>query len=342
MPDEVSDPWTDLSGRVVMVARYASNDGIGRYATQLAAAYGRGRTFVRVGILEGPGDYGRPLHRGPRALWLLRDARRHDDVVVHYHPHYYVRGGRASRIAAQVSWALLSGMRRVTRVAHETDPSARSRLEEAAARWAWRTAARVIFHSEWERQRHLSRFGSGRGQELVVVEHGDFFMSGATGLSQVAARRALGLQADRTIVLIIGYLSPSHPDKGYDRAIEAVSAAAQPGLELHIVGSPIREDAEVEALLAELRRATADPHVWLHEAFVDDDTFDVWVRAADAVLTPYRTASSSGVLARARLLGARIITSDVGGLAEQAGPEDIVFSDDAGLLEAIRSLPRKG
>lgn len=336
----VRDLWSTLSPRVVMVARYAEGDGIGRYATQLAAADEEGRTFVRIGIPEGSGDYSRPLHRGPRALWLLRDAQRCDDIVVHYHPHYYIRGRRASRIACRLSWGLLGLMRRLVIVAHEADPASRSRLEEAATRWAWRRTGRVVFHSEWERNRHSARFGSNRRQDLIVVPHGDFYRSEAVELSRTEARQSLGLPAERTILLMIGFISPALPDKGYDRAIKAVRAANEPSVELHIVGSPIREGPEVEALLARLREAAAGPQVSLREQFLDDDTFDLWIRAADAVLTPYRTASSSGVLARAHLLGTRVVTSDVGGLAEQAKADDIVIADDAELVEAVRRLAR--
>jgi glycosyltransferase involved in cell wall biosynthesis len=332
----VTDPWSGLSPRVVMVARYADRDGIGRYAGQLAAAHADGREFVRVGILDGPGDYHRSFHRLPGALWLLRDARRGDDIVVHWHPHYYLRGGALARTAAYVSWGLLATLRRVTLVAHEPDAQS-SGLEEAAVRWSRRRAARVVFHSGWERDRHIARHGTRGGQELVVVEHGDFFASDVVA-DRAAARMELGLALDRTILLMIGFLSATDPDKGYDRAVAALRAADVARTELHIVGSPIREGADVDALLGRLRDAAQDPRIVLHEQYVGDDEFDLWIRAADAVLTPYRTASSSGVVARARLLGTRVITSDAGGLAAQAGPDDIVVADDTALVEAIRQV----
>lgn len=319
-----------------MVAGYSAGDGIGRYAEQLAAAHAEKRSFLRVGIPEGPGDYHRDLHRGPRALWLLRDARRSDDVLVHWHPHYYLRGSAASRAVSHASWGLLAALRRVTVVAHEPDEQPASRLEEVAGRCAWRRVGRIVFHSEWERDRHVARYGRGRRQELVVVDHGDFFTT-SVAAGREEARASLGLDADRPILLMIGFLSAINPDKGYDRAIAAVRAVADPRLELHIVGSPIRAGPEVDALLDRLRTAAAaDSQIVLHEQFVDDETFDLWVRAADAVLTPYRTASSSGVVARARLLGTRVITSDVGGLAAQAGSGDIVAEDDEALAQAVR------
>lgn len=326
--------------RVVMVARYAERDGIGRYADQLAAAHAAGRDFVRVGTRDGPGDYHRDLDRGPRALWLLRDARRGDDVLVHWHPHYYVRGGQLGRASSHLSWGVLGLLRPVTVVAHEPDPPG-GRIEEAVRRWHWRRMRRLVFHSTWERDRHIARFGRRATQRLDVVAHGDFF-STSVHAGRDEARAALGLAADRVVLLMIGFLSAKDPDKGYDRAIAAVRAAGDPRLELHIVGTPIREEPEVEALVGRLRSAARQPGIVLHERFVDDDAFDLWIRAADAVLTPYRAASSSGVLARAQLLGTPVITSDLPGLAAQAGSADVVVRDDAALVEAIRGVARRG
>jgi len=314
-----------------MVARYAERDGIGRYAEQLVEAIRPGRQVLRVGVPDGPGDYHRDFDRGPRALWLLRDARRGDDVVVHYHPHYYGAG---------LSWGVLALLRRVTFVMHEPDPPGR-RIGEAGRAWAWRRARRLVFHSDWERERHVARFGTRPGQELLVTAHGDFF-STAVGAGRAQAREALGLPTDRVILLMIGFISASLPDKGYDRAIDAFREAGPEQAELHIVGSPIRDDAEVHALLDRLRQAAGEVRgIVLHEGFVDDEAFDLWLRAADWVLTPYRQSSSSGVIARAHLLGARVITSDVGGLPAQAGPDDVVVRDDAELVAAIRAAAQR-
>ena len=336
----MSDVWSSLAERVVMVGHYSEGDGIARYAGQLQEAYSDGRTFVRVGIPEGPGDWSRALHRGPRALWLLRDARADDDVLVHYHPHYFIRGGAAARTASYLSWGLLALRRRVMVVVHEFDPVDGPALEERARRWAWRQPRTLVFHSQWQRERHVQRFGQGRRQAHLVVEHGDFFSSGVAA-SRAEARAVLGLPADRPLLLMLGFISANNPDKGYDRALAAFEAERLTA-DLRIVGSPIRKDPDIDVLLERLRAAAAaSDQVFLHEEFLDDETFDMWVRAADAVLTPYRTASSSGVVARAHLLGTRVVMSDVGGLAEQAAPGDIVVRDDAELAEALQTVVRE-
>jgi glycosyltransferase involved in cell wall biosynthesis len=334
----VPQPWDELSERVVMVARYADRDGIARYAEQLAASHDADRSFLRVGIPEGPGDHHRALHRGPRALWLMRDAGRDDDILVHYHPHYYVRGGPLSMLLCHASWALLATLRHVTFVVHEPDAHKPGGIVELARRWAWRTARRLIFHTDWERERHRRRFGCGARQEQVVVEHGDFF-STTVRLTRESARRELGLPLERTILLMIGFLSAVDPDKGYDRAIDALRATHEPSLLLYIVGSPIRDDPVTHELTARLRDTTAESdQVFFHETYVDDEEFDAWLLAADAVLTPYRTSSSSGVVARAHLLGTRVIMSDVGGLPAQAREADLLFGSEPELVQILRGL----
>lgn len=337
MPD---DPWSALSRRVVVVSGFEGRDGIGRYADQMIAADREAREFVRVGIPERPGDYSRSLYSGRRALWLLKDARRDDDVLVHYHPEYYVRGDLKRRLVCYATWAVVTLRRRVVLVSHEPERDG-PLVERLVTRWLWRRPRVVVLHSEWERRRWLARYGRPRRQRHVVVEHGDFFET-AISSSRAEAREQLGLARDRVILLMIGYLSAHFPDKGYDRAIGAVHAAADPALQLHIVGSPIRPGQVVDDLLERLRaEAARSEQVHLLEEYVDHDAFDLWVRAADAVLTPYRTASSSSVIARARLLGTRVITSDTGGLAEQAGPADIVVADDDELLRAVRRVARE-
>ena len=59
----MSDPWSGLSQRVVMVSSFAERDGIAKYAEQLIAARLGDREVLRVGIPEGPGDYHRDFHR---------------------------------------------------------------------------------------------------------------------------------------------------------------------------------------------------------------------------------------------------------------------------------------
>jgi hypothetical protein len=80
--------------------------------------------------------------------------------------------------------------------------------------------------------------------------------------------------------------------------------------------------------------------VELVEDYVSDEDFDAWIAAADRVVLPYVASWSSGVLARARVIGTPAIVSAAGGLPEQAGPHDAVFHDDDELTALLRSNVR--
>jgi glycosyltransferase involved in cell wall biosynthesis len=343
---DLREEWAFLGDRVLVVSPFPpARDGIARYAVQLIDALGGERSFRRLGTPEGGGERTRALHRGVRALALLGDARGYDDILVHYHPEYYIRGGAISRLACYASWALVVRMRNVIFVIHEPDEPGKAKAsrrwfgaEERLRRLLWARAARLVFHTEWERKRFAERFPPRRRRQDVVVRHGAFF-STAVDVPREHARARLGLATDRAIFVIIGFLSRENPDKGYDRAIQALGEAGDARAQLHIVGSPIRTGRVTDLLVAELRQTARErPDVHLHEGFVGDEDFDLWIRAADAVLTPYRSASSSGVAVRAHLLGTRVITSGVGGLAEQVEAGDIVARSDAELASAIRRV----
>lgn len=350
MSGSPSDEWAFLGRRVAFVSPLPPlQDGIARYAGQLVDVL-NDRELVLLGTREGSGgDRVIALKGGLNAFRLLWHARGYDDILVMYHPHYFhrVENSRLNRIFSYASWCAVATLRGMTVLVHERDetrPSEIGRrgrigfwLEEAVRRAFWRRAKSCVFHTDHERRTFADRFPPGRRCDRLVT-HGSFFATSVED-DRAAARTRLGLPKDIVVLLCIGFFSPENPDKGYDRAIAAVREADLPGVELHIVGSPIRTGPAVDRHVMELRRSAAEsPNIHLHEGFVSDDEFDLWVRAADAVLTPYRESSSSSVVARTHLLGTTLITSGAGGMAEQLGPNDITFSNDAEFVEAIRSV----
>ncbi len=149
------------------------------------------------------------------------------------------------------------------------------------------------------------------------------------------ARRRLGLDPVEPLFLCAGFI---HPWKGYERAVRSFAASEGPG-RLLIIGSVRDETPENLAYAAELRRLVdRTDGVSLIEEFQSDEDFDAWMTAADRLVLPYTRAWSSGALARARVLGTPAIVSAVGGLAEQAGPEDEVVESDEQLRAAIERL----
>jgi glycosyltransferase involved in cell wall biosynthesis len=341
----VQAEWSFLGTRVLVVSPFPPKpDGIGRYTDQLLAAL-PDRQFVRLGIPGGGGDVVRHLSGGLRPLLILAYARGIDDVLVMYHPTYFHHGGGITRLASHLSLWLLSRLAPITFVIHEPDDlravniGRRGKLQfwllERVRRRLWRDVRALVFHTGWERGSFAARFPAGPRRVERLVTHGNFFVS-QIDAPRADARRALDLPHDRAVALLIGFLSPH---KRYDRVIDLFGAAGLRGLDLHIVGAPITDWPDVMQHVDDVRAAAArTPNVHMHERFVTDSEFDLWIRAADAVLVPYATASSSGVVARTHLLGTKLISSGAGGIADQLLSADLVYEDDAGLAEALRTV----
>jgi glycosyltransferase involved in cell wall biosynthesis len=172
-----------------------------------------------------------------------------------------------------------------------------------------------------------------------VIDHGAHFRPYAEA-SREEARRLLGLERDRGIFLCIGFLGRH---KGFDRAIEAFRRLPGDSAVLYVVGSALYDSADIREHIEELRGLAASvPGVTLIERFQEDAEFDLWIRAADVLLAPYRSAASSGVVARAKLLGTLVVASRVGGIPEQLGPDGIVIESDEELFAAVARLPMRG
>jgi glycosyltransferase involved in cell wall biosynthesis len=341
---EPRSEWSFLGEDVLHVSRHVpARDGIARYADQLEAALGPER-FTRLGV---PGGGGRvvSLWGWLRPLRLLWHARGHDEVLVEYHPSYFLMGPWASRLASYAALAVVARATRASWIVHEPDDPMpdeigrrgriQYRIEERVRRLFWSGARRLVFHTRWEREAFDGRF-PGRGRDERLVTHGGFFTVAAPEVPRGEARRRLGLPAAGTLLLCIGFLSPH---KRVDEVIRAIDDAGVDGVQLRIVGEPICDYPHVLRHVEKLRaQAAAMESVELHEEFVSDEDFDLWIRAADAVIAGYGSAASSSVVARTQMLGTRLVTSAAGGLAEQARNGDLRFASREELVQIVRGL----
>jgi glycosyltransferase involved in cell wall biosynthesis/multidrug transporter EmrE-like cation transporter len=325
--------------RILVVSSYPPRHcGIGTYARdQVARLRESGDEVEVLSPPDGAGDIREPFLGGRAFLRAAREGRRFDSIIVHFQPALYYRPRRAaSKVGTSLALLWLALRRKqLDLLVHEADPPSLWRPDYAILRLALRHAGRVSFHTEAERAA-LERDYHVRVRGEVVPH---LAVLAGTGLvTKEEARRRLGIEDGGPVLLCAGFLQPS---KGFDRAVEAfeASGASKEGARLYVVGS-IREPApETEAYVRALEaRCLAVPGATFCERFLSDEDFDLWIVAADAVVLPYRRAWSSAVLARAQALGTPAIASAVGGLAEQAGADDAVFTGDEELRRAFSGI----
>ena len=95
------------------------------------------------------------------------------------------------------------------------------------------------------------------------------------------------MPAEAPLYLCAGFL---HPDKGFERAVEAFRRAGhQDGARVVILGS-VRERTPRNLAYARMLRDLCErtPGASLMEEYVSDEDFDAWIAAADRLVLPYR------------------------------------------------------
>jgi glycosyltransferase involved in cell wall biosynthesis len=319
--------------RVLVVASYPPRRcGIGAYArAQVERLRAEGHRVTVLSPMDGDGDVrtgffgGRPFFAAARKGWG------YDRIVVHFQPALYYRPrSPVSRVLTSMGllWLVLRH-RQTEIVVHEADAPRLWRPDYLLLRAAFRAAPTLLFHTDEERKALERRYRVRvRGR---MIRHTDGVRIHVP-VDRIAARRRLGIPEEEVALVSPGFI---HPGKGLDRAMVAFRDAGAGG-RLYIVGSVKDPMAKNLAHVRLLREMAADvPGVQLIERFVDDEEFDAWMAAADAVILPYRRSWSSGVLARAQAVGTPAVVTRVGGLAEQASARDVVVADDEELTKAI-------
>jgi glycosyltransferase involved in cell wall biosynthesis len=331
--------------KVLVVGPYPPRRcGIGAYAaTQVARLRETGHQVAVLSPRDGEGDVRVPFFGGRPFLRAVRAGRGRDRIVVHFQPSLYYRPRRpVSKVFTSLGLLWLVVRRPRTEIlVHEADvPSSRGRPDYLILGLALRRA-RLAFHTEAERRLLEERYGF-RARAARLVPHGEG-VAVHFGVSREAARTRLGVDPAGTLFVCAGFV---HPDKGFDRAVEAFAARGTPPQaerrRLVIVGS-VRDPSPANLAYADRLRELCEgaPGVTLVGDFVSDETLDLWITAADRLILPYRRSWSSGVLARAQRLGTPAVVAPVGGLPEQAGEKDVVFESDEELVQLLSGSDRE-
>ena len=181
------------------------------------------------------------------------------------------------------------------------------------------------------------------GGRVLAVPHPSMESLYPRWMSRAEARRRLDVPGSARVIGMLGALQPY---KGLEDLLDAVpdAVARVPGLRVVVAGAPDPGE-EMQRLVD---RAVADPRVMIHPRHVADADLQVIMRAADAVVVPYRDVLNSASLMLALAFGRRVIFPRHPALAEFEGAGVAVTYEGgrpgalaAGIAEA-HSLPEDG
>lgn len=236
--------------------------------------------------------------------WI--DHHERPDVI---HGNYWLSGVVGHQLKHDLDVPFVSTFHTLARVKAEggdPEPVWRDRAEAEIVN----CADAICVSCVEEEQQFRRLYGDPQGRLEIIapgVEHA-FFAPG----DRRGARRALGLDPERTTLLFVGRLQPL---KGPDVAIRTLAELPDREARLLIVGGASGVDGDAEAARA---HALVD-ELGLHErvSFVEPQPHHIlstYYRAADVVVAPSRSESFGLVALEAAACGIPVVASAVGGL----------------------------
>ncbi|HEY6739758.1 MAG TPA: glycosyltransferase [Actinopolymorphaceae bacterium] len=171
--------------------------------------------------------------------------------------------------------------------------------------------------------------------KLLPVPHPGYQGVYPSWISQRQARLELGISPDSLVLLMIGR---GQPYKGLTELLDAFDELCErsPGrFTLLVAGPPDREEETV----AFRDRLLTHPSAMAALRKIPDDEMQVYLRAADVAVFPYRASLNSGALALAQTFGLPVVVRSDSGEAGRLGPSYAIRYDDD-LLSALAETPR--
>ena len=234
------------------------------------------------------------------------DEHDRPDVI---HGNYWLSGVVGHRLKHDLGVPFVSTFHTLARVKAEggdPEPIWRETAEAEIVQCA--DAICVSCDAEEEQFRRL--YGNPQGRLEIIapgVEHA-FFAPG----EQSGARRALGFDLDRPLLLFVGRIQPL---KGPDVAVRALAELGRPDAQLVIVGGASGDAGGDEAV--RIRALVDELGLSDRVHFVEPQPHHIlstYYRAADIVLVPSRSESFGLVALEAAACGIPVVASAVGGL----------------------------
>lgn len=175
----------------------------------------------------------------------------------------------------------------------------------------------VFVHTEKMKEQLVCEFGVHE-QKVTVIPYGINNEIPKTKISSAAARKQLGLQPREKTILFFGNIAPY---KGLDILIEACRELKKAGDPPRLIIAGKVKDKQwadywvrIESMLKEhgLERSSI-----ARIEYIPDEDIELYYKAADVLILPYRHIFQSGVLFLAYGFGLPVIVADVGSLKEE-------------------------
>jgi glycosyltransferase involved in cell wall biosynthesis len=201
----------------------------------------------------------------------------------------------------------------------------------------YRLANHILVHTASMKREVVSDFGVPPARVTTVI-YGINNAVSNTSLTSSEARQALGIRDAEKVILFFGRIRPY---KGLEYLIDAFGRLPRTGKDFRLVIAGQGDTASPywASILERIRRDEQERGILLHPEFIPDRDVEMFFKAADVLVLPYKSIYQSGILFLALSFGLPVLASDVGSLRDELteGRNGFVFKpeDPADLANTI-------
>jgi len=210
--------------------------------------------------------------------------------------------------------------KKVVFTAHNVNKAKRDSCDSALNRVTlaiqYRLADRIFVHTEKMKSELVQEFGVSP-ECVVVIPFGTNIAVSDTELTTRAAKHRLGIRAGERTILFFGRIVPY---KGLECLVEAFHRLARrdTNCRLIVAGEPMKGFKDyIDAIRRAMAEDSGADRILRRLEFIPDDETEVYFKAADVLVLPYRSIFESGVVFLAYRFGLPVIASDVGSFREE-------------------------
>jgi glycosyltransferase involved in cell wall biosynthesis len=210
--------------------------------------------------------------------------------------------------------------KRVALTAHNINQARRDSrdtwLNRITLRIQYHLTDHIFVHTQKMKDELVEEFGVA-GQAITVIRHPINNAFPDTRLTPSEAKSRLGLEEANKTILCFGRIKPY---KGIEYLLPAFQKlAARDGQYRLIIAGEVQKGNEkyMESLMRTMTSEMDRGQVILKTQFIPDEDMEVYLKAADVLVLPYKDIFQSGVLFLGYSFGLPVIVTDVGSFREE-------------------------
>jgi len=233
--------------------------------------------------------------------------------------------------------------KRIVLTAHNVNTAKRdskdSLLNRLTLRIQYRLSDHIFVHTEKMKQELIEAFGVQEAR-VTVIPFGINNAAPNTHLKPSEARQRLCIREGEKAILFFGRITPY---KGLEYLISAFRQiqTRHDDYRLIIAGRPENCEKYWNTIRESIGEDVKAGQILLRSEFIPDDETEIYFKAADILVLPYRDIYQSGVLFLGHSFGLPVLASDVGSLKDDIveGKTGAVFrsEDPVDLARAVES-----